>query len=55
MATLAGLERDVQAALDKGAHTVRVNVNLLQMLLGAHQLLSAAMAEVERKVADEQH
>jgi len=47
--TISGADRALTEARDKGAHSVRISADLLEMLLGAHQLLSAAFKEIESK------
>lgn len=40
---------ELRRARSRGAHSVRISADLLDMLLNAHSLLSAAFEEVERR------
>lgn len=47
--TISTAERELQRVRDRGANTVRISADLLEALLGAHALLSAAFQEIETK------
>lgn len=47
--TTSAADKALLDARSKGAHTVRITTDLLEMLLGAHMLLADAFREVHAR------
>lgn len=52
--TIASVRKALEDAQSKGAHSVRISTNILDALLGAHILVSAAFREIEERKSDGQ-